>query len=148
MSRAAVGGMAASRRRDRVDVRGEGVVVEHGAHQPDAQRLVGVDPVAEQEQLARLGRPDRPGQDPGAPVVARAPDAQERDHEHRRARRVAQVARARERQPGARARAVDRGDGDRRHAVQQLGDLHDRPQVDRLSAARRVRSSRSRRRRR
>ena len=53
--------------------------------------------------------------------------------EHRRARRVAQVARARERQPRTCARSVDRGDGERRHPVQQLRHLHDRPEVERLA---------------
>ncbi len=44
---------------------------------------------------------------------------------------VAQVARARERQAGSGARAVDRRHGERRHRVQQLGDLHDRAEVER-----------------
>ena len=60
MSRAALGGMPAKRRRDRVDVVEERVVVDDRADQADAVRLVGVDPLAQEQQLARLGRPDRP----------------------------------------------------------------------------------------
>ena len=115
MSRAAVGGIAASRAAIASTWSGERGVVEHRAHQPDAQRLVGVDPVAQQQQLAGLGRADGTGEHPRAAVVARAADAHERGDEDRRARRVAQVARAREREPGARARTVDRGDRDRGH---------------------------------
>ena len=60
-----------------VDVADERVVVDDRADQPDAVRFLGVDPLAEEQQLACLGRPDRPS-DPHAPVVARAADAQER----------------------------------------------------------------------
>ena len=56
MSRAAFGGIAASRAAIASTWSRQRVVVDHRADQPDAVRLVGVDPLAEEQQLARLGR--------------------------------------------------------------------------------------------
>ena len=105
MSRAALGGMAASVAAIASTWSRQRVVVDDRADQADAVCLLGVDPLAQEQQLARLGRSDGAGEHPRAAVVARAADPQERADEHRRSRRVAQVARARERQPRARARA-------------------------------------------
>ena len=112
-------------------MRGQLLVVDHRAHQTDAERFVGTDAITQEQQLSRLRRPDGLREHPRAAVVAGAPDAEERADEQRRARRVAQVARAREREAGTGARTVDGRDGDRGHGVQELGDLHDRAQVER-----------------
>lgn len=76
-----------------------------------------------EEDLARPGRSDDAGQQPGPGHVAGDADAEEGGVEHRPLAGVAQVAGARPAESGSRAGAVDRGDGHPRHFVQQARDV-------------------------
>ena len=104
---------------DRADLVAEHVVLEHLAHEPDAKRVHRPELVGEHVELAGLRRADDAGKRPRPTHVPRDADLEERRVEPRRRGREAEVARARPSEPGTRARAVDRGDRDRGHVVQE-----------------------------
>ena len=100
------------------------VVVDHVRDQADARRLVSVEAPAGEHQLVGAGGADQPRQQPARGHVAiRQADVDERGAEHGAARRVADVARARERDPEARRTAVHRGD----HRLRRRAHLEDQP---------------------
>ena len=74
MSRAAFGGISASRAAIASTWSRSASSSTHCADETDAVCLLGVDPLAQEQQLACLGRTDGAGEHPRAAVVARAAD--------------------------------------------------------------------------
>src|SRR5258706_131118 len=88
-----------------------------------------VEALAEHVELARFRGAEEARERPRPAEVAGETGAQERGREDRRGRRVAQVRRARHREPGAGAGAVDGRDRHLRHLAQELGDPHVAPEA-------------------
>ena len=98
------------------------LVVDDGGREADLQGTLGVDGVAEQEQLGGAPEADHPRkQVRGAHVGAGEPDLGEEKREARRSRQEAEIRRERDHRAGAGGDAVDRRDH-RQRALAERSD--------------------------
>ena len=110
-------------RGERRDFRGERGLGDHAVDEADAERLGGVDHVAEPAQLEGLRQPDQAGKEPRSAPVGMESDAREGLAEARLLGRHAQVAGERQVQSGAGGGAVHRGERRERQRRQRTDDF-------------------------
>ena len=96
--------------RERPRARHQFVVGNDFVEDAERETFVGADATAGEVQLLRAGDADELRQQPAAAVVAGQADVRERRRDERALRRNAQIARERDRHPGAGRRARQRGD--------------------------------------
>ncbi len=94
----------------------------HPVDEAELERLVGLDPVAEQGDLHRPRQADQPWQAPGRAGVGDQGDAGESQPEARRRAGQAKVAGERERHAGTGRHAVEHGNGRLGHLGEQPAD--------------------------